>query len=627
MSKINIPILRKNLSAQLLSVFILLIFVVVLALALRANSHGRAAANKAMHVKAELLADYLALGSRMGVFAENKDLLKDVAEGIASEPDVVFVGIFNNDMKPLYLMRKTTLKNEVGPGEAANAGLNGSEWTDALEREKKDLMLIQKPVVLMQYKNQELALYTERQGDKTTSRTIGLVRIALSQEPLYRELRGIALRNVMVALFFITVSVVVIYLWVRKVMKPLEALTLSVKALGSGYDVAQVPVETENEVGNLASAFNTMVHARRLADELLKESEMKYRKLVEDISDVLYTLDAQGGFTYISPAVERISRYTATEFIGRSLASFVYPGDLPGFQALFEKLFSGRTETREFRVLDKDGRVLSIRISIRPVYDDQGMVTNFTGVFSDITERKELENKIRTYEQELLSATSELLSLESRIEERERYLIAADLHDYVGQNLVTLLFKLAAMRKEISSPDQLQSLEELHELISQTIQYTRSLTTELSPPVLEEIGLEAAIAGLAEGITKTFGMAVTVHDDGRVKQSHGDTRYLLFRMVREMLMNAVKHAQAGVVKICLAGSSGFLYISVEDNGIGFDTATVARNHRGFGLCTIRDRINRMGGYCGVESRPGGGTMIILSVPLKQTAEDEEGQLW
>ncbi len=624
MSKTNTSFLRKSLSAQLLSVFILLIVVVVLALAMHATSRGRNRAHNALHAKAEFLADYLALGSRMGVFAENKDLLKDVAEGIVSEPDVVFVGIFNNDMKPLYFIRKTSLKKEVSPAEATNNGQNGTAWEDTLLREDKDLLIIQKPVVLKQYVNQELALYLERQTAETTPRTIGLVRIALSQKPLYREMRDIVLRNALVALLIISVSVVFIYLWVRRVMKPLEALTLGVKAMGLGYDVAQVPVEIENEVGNLASAFNTMVVARKQAEEVLKESERKYRLLVENISDVLYTLDAQGRFTFISPAVERISHYKANEFIGRNFVSFVYPGDLPGVQAVFEKALSGRAETNEFSVLDKDGRVLSVRASIRRLLGDRGTISGFSGVFTDITERRELEKKIRAYEQELLSATSELLSMESRIEERERYLIAADLHDFVGQNLVTLLFKLAAMRKALSSPEFLKSLEEIRELIGQTVQYTRSLTVELSPPVLGEIGLEAAIETLAEGITKNFGIAISVHDDGQSKQSYGDTRYLLFRIVREVLMNVVKHARASNVKICLAGNSGFIYISVEDNGIGFDTATVAGDIRGFGLFTSRDRLTRMGGYCDIESRPGCGTRIILSAPLTKTEDNEEG---
>jgi signal transduction histidine kinase len=214
--------------------------------------------------------------------------------------------------------------------------------------------------------------------------------------------------------------------------------------------------------------------------------------------------------------------------------------------------------------------------------------------------------------------------MESRIEERERHLIAADLHDYVGQNLAVLLFKLAALRKTLSSPEVIGQLEEIREIIGRTIQYTRSLTVELSPPILSEIGLVAAVDSLAEEIQKTYGMRITIADDGQPKRADDETRYLLFRIVRELLMNVVKHAKASTVKICLARNDDIVHIAIEDNGIGFDAEKGAVRDSGFGLFMIRERLKRLGGYFEIDSRSGSGTKVILSMPLKSKTMHGKG---
>jgi signal transduction histidine kinase len=234
----------------------------------------------------------------------------------------------------------------------------------------------------------------------------------------------------------------------------------------------------------------------------------------------------------------------------------------------------------------------------------------------DVTERKGMEEKIKAYQKELYSVAEEMSSLESRIEERERRLIAADLHDYVGQNLVVSQFKLAAVRKYALTPEVASHLGEIRELIGQAIEFTRSLTVELNPPILVEIGLQAAIESLAKGFEKNHGIPVTIEDDGWPKETDEDVRYQLFRSVRELLMNVVKHSRASSVCISLARYRNNIHIVVSDDGIGFDGADAVRKKHGFGLFTIRERMKKAGGYCEIESKPGSGTTVILTAPLK-----------
>lgn len=249
---------RRSLSAQLLSAFILLLVIITLFLAMHAISRGSDRAYRAVRAKGELLARHLALNIRMGVFAENQDLLKDNAENILSDPDVVRVGIYNSDMKPLFFKSKGAANiNSQPAGGSAAAG------------ENSDIIEIQAPVVISQYLQQEKMLYIDVEPAVLSDRPIGLVKITLSLDATHLERQSIVLRNTAVALILICVCIIIIYLWLRKTMKPLETLTQSVRALGRGEAVVPVLVDTENELGKLSSAFNEMLAERKAAEQSL----------------------------------------------------------------------------------------------------------------------------------------------------------------------------------------------------------------------------------------------------------------------------------------------------------------------------------------------------------------------
>ncbi len=145
---------------------------------------------------------------------------------------------------------------------------------------------------------------------------------------------------------------------------------------------------------------------RKAAQEALTESEQKFRLLVENSNDLIYSLDAQGNFTYVSPAIERISGYRVDEVVGTSFVRFVFPEDLPGLMASFDRTLAGSSEPSEFRGVMKDGSVRWVRTASRVTLRD-GQVTGITGVMSDITARREAEEALRRSEA-LLRDTQEL---------------------------------------------------------------------------------------------------------------------------------------------------------------------------------------------------------------------------
>lgn len=137
---------------------------------------------------------------------------------------------------------------------------------------------------------------------------------------------------------------------------------------------------------------------RKNTEEELRGSEERYRSLVENISDVIYTLDTQGKILYISPAVERLSKYKAEDLLNRSFTDFIHPDDLPGLLESYERTIQGRYESSEFRIFDNDGSVRYVRTSSRLIKKGEE-VLGLTAVMSDITESKLAEEALRVSEE------------------------------------------------------------------------------------------------------------------------------------------------------------------------------------------------------------------------------------
>ena len=160
---------------------------------------------------------------------------------------------------------------------------------------------------------------------------------------------------------------------------------------------------------------------RKQAEESLLGSEEKYRSLVENINDIFYILDRQGNFTYISPVVERLTKYKVSELIGKPIFPLIHPDDLPGLLDSYNQLVSGQLAPRELRWLDKDGRVIFVRVSRQLLYKD-GKAIGVTAVVTDITERKQMEQKL-----EEMATHDFLTGLPNRVLLLDRFNMAAAL--------------------------------------------------------------------------------------------------------------------------------------------------------------------------------------------------------
>jgi signal transduction histidine kinase len=221
---------------------------------------------------------------------------------------------------------------------------------------------------------------------------------------------------------------------------------------------------------------------------------------------------------------------------------------------------------------------------------------------------------------EALSKSSLLLrSLASQLllaEERERRRIADDLHDHIGQILVMAKLRAQQLEEFFQDSQSLSLLAEIQKLLAETLNYSRSLTAQLSPPILREFGFEAAVKSLASEFEREYGISISVEDDTTARITDDQIGVLLYRSVRELLTNVIKHSQATAVKIIFAARGDHIVTVVEDNGFGFisDLTNDISETKKFGLFSIKERLTYLGGEMEIESAPGRGAKVFLLVP-------------
>jgi PAS domain S-box-containing protein len=298
--------------------------------------------------------------------------------------------------------------------------------------------------------------------------------------------------------------------------------------------------------------------------------------------------------------------------------------DIPRLRELLETILPEHTTLDNYEV-KHDFVVLGRRtmlLNARQIQRARGKEGVILLAIEDITEGKRLESEKKDAQDSLRENQEKLSALTAEIslnEERERRRIAGQLHDQIGQTLAFAKIKLDVLHYDLESSGHARIVGEIRKAIETSIQEVRSLTFQISPPLLYEIGFEAAIDWLCEWELENHGLEVQFRDDRQVKPLSEEVRSTLFQAVRELLVNTAKHAQTKKAAISFAKSGNNLILQVSDAGVGFDLKKVAvgkENRSGFGLFNIKQRIGHLGGQFTIESEPGKGTSATLVVPCQ-----------
>jgi PAS domain S-box-containing protein len=367
------------------------------------------------------------------------------------------------------------------------------------------------------------------------------------------------------------------------------------------FEVTAASMRADGAFSGVHGAARDVRERERLERDL-RDSEERYRYLVQSSPDLVWMTDDAGRFTFVSDQARAILGWDPPELIGRSFADLAPPQDRRASRARFRFLKRRPTEAHRthLRVRSRDGRDLAMEVTGIGMVAD-GRLIGAHGAARDVSERERLEQGLRRQAAELASS-------------EERAHLARELHDSVTQALfsMTLLsrtIELLLDRDPTQVPEKLASLRELQR---EALAEMRALIFELRPGNVEEHGLIGALRTHSASLSGRIGLPVVVEADLPVRPSI-EVEETLYRIAQEALHNVVKHAGARSVRVRVATVGDEVRLTVTDDGRGFDPGTVPDGH--LGLAGMRSRAERLGGTLVVTASPGHGTLVDTAVPF------------
>ncbi len=376
----------------------------------------------------------------------------------------------------------------------------------------------------------------------------------------------------------------------------------------------KVPLDNVQFLENMAGLIGEAVHRFRIEQALrLSESRLIEAQRIAHLGN--WDLDIARNSLWWSDEVYRIFGLQPGQFGGTNEAFLarVHPDDREQVQAAVKQaIYERKSYNIDHRVIRPDGVERIVHERAKVLYDPDKQPVRMVGTVQDVTEFKQTEQRILADQEALRSLTSEL----QLAEERERRRIAGDLHDSIGQILALSKWELVRLQKS-APPETAASLNEVANQLDMAVKQARTLSFELSPSVLYDLGFEVALEDLAERFSKERKIKCEFHSSAGREPLPEAVKVLLYRSVRELLINVAKHANATVVSISVDRIGNDLHITVEDNGDGFDVSILngpSRRPKGFGVLSIQERLRHIGGHFEIQSNNGNGTRVTLVAP-------------
>jgi len=375
-----------------------------------------------------------------------------------------------------------------------------------------------------------------------------------------------------------------------------------------------VELETSNQ------ALTAEVAKRTNAEKLLQESSDYLESLLDSMPDAVFSIKMPERVIEWANDTYDVFGYAPSECVGGT-TEFLYP-DKRDYLDMGAKVEKAIAEGKEILAVEgtmrrKDGELFSadINLSFFRIGDE---VARITAIARNINDRKQVEQQILQYQKQLKALASQV----TLTAEKERRAIAADLHDHVGHSLALARMQLNSIRQAKSELEKNILVNDVSTILLTALQDTKNLISELSTPSMNEMGLGAAISEWLEEqieIRHRLETEFTDHfSESHRKSLDENAAALMFRNVRELLVNVVKHARATKVYVRLWEDDGMLKVVVEDDGIGFDLGTPKTSlvtNGGFGLFSVQERMNDLGGSLDIESTPSKGCRVTMTAPM------------
>ena len=347
----------------------------------------------------------------------------------------------------------------------------------------------------------------------------------------------------------------------------------------------------------------------------LRESESLFRSYFELAMVGCVMSSLEKGIFAVNDQFCQMLGYSREELKKMTWVQLTHPDDVATDVAQFNRLLSGEIDsyTMDKRYIRKDGQEVFVTLSVRCVRHPDGSPDYFVGLVMDITDRKLAETERTEAQSREAQARAEYTFQLIASQEAERTRIARELHDSLGQNLLLIKNRAQLGLAKTKLPDDLrEQFQNISEISSRVIDEARHIAHDLHPPQLDHLGLTRALQALIDNANESASMTIKGKLDSVDDVFSREAATNIYRIVQEKLNNISKHSHAKNVQITLERDVHEVLLKVEDDGCGFK---LVKNGKGMGLKNIAERVRMLGGKMKLESQPGHGTHVEITIPI------------
>ncbi|MBI4499841.1 MAG: PAS domain S-box protein [Gemmatimonadetes bacterium] len=371
---------------------------------------------------------------------------------------------------------------------------------------------------------------------------------------------------------------------------------------------------TESEIPRAPSAPASRSIVLAASAPEVQKLEQKYRDMVERAPIGVYESVPDGRLLTANSALARMLGYDSVAELLQTNLSAIYanPRERELLVAAFERV--GTSADLELQWKRKDGQPVWVQVNAHTVVHPADGSLRFEGFVRDITVRRRTEQELRAHREELGALSQRLIE----VQETERRSLARELHDEVGQLLTALKLTLQAVQRSRSMARTRALVREGLGLLDQCLQQVRSLSLELRPSLLDDLGLGPALRWYLDRQSERAGFAAHLEDQLNDRRLPSEVETTCYRVAQEALTNVARHARAREVRVTLAQRDGHVQLRIRDDGVGFDVAhgrERAAAGESLGLLSMEERVSLAGGTFEVRSTPGSGSEVRVELPI------------